>query len=141
MSPVPLPATWCADRPDWVPHNGTHRVMKVGVWWDVVRISGELGLAVLQALRQPTDCPLGPVAADPRGSGGPRLYFFVPPGTADHWDVFGTTALGPAFYVVVPDAACVQPPEPHWAVPPDAGRVLTCPRVLREAVKAATRFP
>ncbi|GCD40811.1 hypothetical protein [Streptomyces paromomycinus] len=141
MSPVPLAAARSADGSDWVPHHGTHRVTKVGVWWDIVRVSGELGIAALQALRQRTECPIGPVAADPDGFGGPRLYFFVPPGTADHWDVFGTTALGPAFYVVVPDAACVQPPGPHWAVSPDAGRILTCPRALREAVKAAMRFP
>ncbi len=141
MSPAPLAAARSADRADWVPHRGTHRVTKVGVWWDVVRISGELGLATLQALRQRLECPIGPVAVDPGGSDVPRLYFFVPPGTADHWDAFGTTALGPDFYVVVPDAACVQPPGPHWAVPPDAGRILTCPRALREAVKAATQLP
>jgi hypothetical protein len=97
--------------------------------WDVVKIGRFVGLQALNRIGSP-----GAVAVDPAPA-EPALYFFIPAGSVQDWDVPQTRALGATAWVVLPPAERTSPPGPYWLVAPERG--LTPTAVLRCAVQAA----
>jgi hypothetical protein len=63
---------------DWVPFAG-HRLRKVGVEFDVVRVTGELGRRAADLLDSLLVEGCGPVIEEVSGAG--HLYFLCPPGS------------------------------------------------------------
>ncbi|WP_443050509.1 hypothetical protein [Streptomyces sp. H27-D2] len=82
----------------------------------------------------------GPVLHD---SGCDTLGFLVPPGTADGWDLPGSTCTQTFGRGVRLDAGGAEPPVvgTGWLVPPDDRRpdATTDPAVLRAALGQAAR--
>lgn len=99
-----------------------------GVEWDVVKVGRHLGARAIERIAEP-----GAVAVDPARS-EPLLYFFVPAGSAAHWDVPQTTALGANAHVLLPPACKEAPPGPYWLISQRHG--LTPAAVLRQALEA-----
>ncbi|MEU0413882.1 hypothetical protein ABZ307_39685 [Streptomyces griseorubiginosus] len=99
-----------------------------GVEWDVVKVERHLGVRAIEQIAE-----LGAVAVDPSRR-EPMLYFFVPKGTAAHWDVPKTSALGRESYVVLPPARKEEPPGPYWLVPLQRG--LTSAGDLQQALES-----
>ncbi|PIB11456.1 hypothetical protein B1C81_06035 [Streptomyces sp. HG99] len=103
---------------------------------DLVTVPARQGLEAVDILRRGSCDAVGPVLHD---DGCDTLGFLVPPGTADAWDVPGSTCtqtngrgLSPA-------------PEPpvegsDWLLPPDEGDLATDPAVLRAALGEAARL-
>ncbi|MFE1285425.1 hypothetical protein [Streptomyces sp. NPDC058751] len=103
---------------------------------DLVTVPARQGLEAVDILRRGAADLVGPVLHD---GGGDTLGFLVPPGTADAWDVPGSTCtqtdgrgLGPA-------------PEPpvegsDWLLPPGDADLATDPAVLRAALDEAARL-
>lgn len=114
----------------WIPLGPRPVALAAGHHWDAVRVPRTTGLRVLTALGDTS----GPVIEDPRTA---RLYWLVPAGTAETWDVSLALALGRTSYVTVPPLGQNRGPGIHWLVPP-AGRLQrTDPEVLRAALVAA----
>jgi hypothetical protein len=107
------------------------RLAPAGVEWDAVKVGRHLGVRAISLIAEP-----GAVAVDPARP-EPVVYFFVPAGSAAHWDVAQTTALGPGAHVVLPPDHKEAPPGPYWLVPQLHG--LTPTRVLRQALIEALR--
>jgi hypothetical protein len=105
------------------------RLAPAGVEWDAVKVGRHLGARAIDLIAEP-----GAVAVDPARP-EPLLYFFVPAGSAAHWDVPQTDALGPDTYVVLPPDHKQAPPGPYWLLPQHHG--LTPAVVLRHALEAA----
>ncbi|MEU6273631.1 hypothetical protein ABZ871_14680 [Streptomyces populi] len=104
---------------------------------DLVTVPARQGLEAVDILRRGAAADLvGPVLHD---GGRDTLGFLVPPGTADAWDVPGSTCtqtdgrgLGPV-------------PEPpvegsDWLLPPGDADLATDPAVLRAALGEAARL-
>lgn len=100
---------------------------------DLVTVPSRQGLEAVDILRLSTG--LGPVLHD---STGTSLGFLVPPGTADCWDVPGSSCTRTDGRGVVLDG---PPPvrDTGWLVPPPAGTSVTDPVVLRAALGEAAR--
>ena len=104
---------------------------------DLVTVPARQGLEAVDILRRgAVDC-VGPVLHD---DGCDTLGFLVPPGTADAWDVPGSTCTqtdgrGMSF-------AAPQPPVEGtgWLLPPGDAELATDPAVLREALDEAARL-
>ncbi|MCI3276962.1 hypothetical protein [Streptomyces cylindrosporus] len=105
------------------------RLVTVGVEWDTVKVERHLGVRAIELLEEP-----GAVAVDPCRP-EPMLYFLVPAGSAAHWDVPETAALGSNSYVVLPPDHRDAPPGPYWLIPQQHG--LTAAAALRQALEAA----
>jgi hypothetical protein len=104
--------------PVWMPPAQTISAVPAGRWWDAVVVPQTLGLDALQLLDTTSGhCP-GPVIREPYTQ-RPRLYFLVPKGTAQGWDVPGVVALGVTAYIGIPGPTTLEPPGPHWLCPPD----------------------
>jgi hypothetical protein len=102
-----------------------------------VTVPARQGLEAVDILRRGAGDCVGPVLLDHDCD---TLGFLVPPGTADAWDVPGSTCtrtdgrgLGP----VAP-----EPPVEGagWLLPPEEGEAATDPVVLREALGEAARL-
>ena len=104
--------------PPWMPPAGTIFVLPAAEWWDAIVVPQVRGLDVVEILDHQTDRAPGPILWEPLAL-TPRLYFLVPVGTADAWDVPGTSALGTACFIGVPGPTTLEPPSIHWLVPPD----------------------
>jgi hypothetical protein len=103
---------------------------------DLVTVPARQGLEAVDILRRGSCDSVGPVLHD---DGCDTLGFLVPPGTADAWDVPGST--------------CTQTngrglrlaPEPpvegsDWLLPPGDADLATDPAVLRAALGEAARL-
>ncbi|MDT3400286.1 hypothetical protein RKE29_27350 [Streptomyces sp. B1866] len=120
-------------RPPWVPREPTLGAVPAGVWWDAVRVRQPAADQVLHLLRYAFPDPVGPVVADPGGA-DPCLYFLVPRGAAERWDLPDGRALGQGSYLVLPCLSRARPPGTHWAEPPRPDPPTTDPSALRHAL-------
>ncbi|MGM9384183.1 hypothetical protein [Streptomyces antibioticus] len=103
---------------------------EAGQDWDAVRVPRQTGLAAIVVL--------GPgCGAVIEASGRNVLYFFVARGTADHWDVENTRALGKGSSVTIPPLRRREGPGPHWRTCPADNGLLTDATALRAALKDA----
>ncbi|MEU3041419.1 bifunctional DNA primase/polymerase [Streptomyces diastaticus] len=129
LSAAPDAAT-CRRRWERDPHGMV--LLPAGGLWDVLVLPGELGYPTLDVLSRCADRP-GPVLSE---SGGVRLGFFVPPGTASRWLGTGVRAVGRGAWIVVPHpgrAAGVT----NWLVRPDGSGTLNDPGLLELAMHEA----
>lgn len=119
----------------WMPPVDTIGVVPAAKWWDVIVVPQRPGLDALEILDRDSGHAPGPVLWEPLAS-PPCLYFLVPTGTADDWDVPNTRALGTACFIPVPGPTTLEPPSVHWLVPPDpdAPGALVDADALREAL-------
>lgn len=140
--------------------SGTHRSgpsaerSELPVPCDLVTVPARQGLEAVDLLRHGSG--VGPVLHDGTGA---RLGFLVPPGTADAWDVPGSSctrtdgrgllldmsaAPGPSAETAATTAPCPAAPSPltaagGWLVPPHTDTAVTDPAVLRAALGQAAR--
>ncbi|WP_435280748.1 hypothetical protein [Streptomyces koelreuteriae] len=103
---------------------------------DVVTVPARQGLEAVDILRRGTAEAVGLVLHD---DGGGTLGFLVPPGTAEAWDVPGSTCTG------TDGRGTPLAPEPpvegsDWLLPPGEADLATDPAVLREALGEAARM-
>ncbi|MEW2496847.1 hypothetical protein AB0942_25440 [Streptomyces nodosus] len=104
---------------------------------DLVTVPARQGLEAVDILRRGAGDCVGPVLHD---DGCDTLGFLVPPGTADAWDVPGSTCTqteGRGIGLAAP-----QPPAEGtgWLLPPGDAEPATDPAVLREALGEAARL-
>lgn len=101
---------------------------------DLVTVPTRQGLEAVDLLRLGSGV-VGPVLHDNTGA---NLGFLVPPGTADCWDVPGSSCASTDGRGLVLDGA---PPAAAtgWLVPPRTDTVVTDPAVLRAALGEAAR--
>ncbi|MFJ4552680.1 hypothetical protein ACIP4X_26340 [Streptomyces sp. NPDC088817] len=103
---------------------------------DVVTVPARQGLEAVDILRRGPGDAVGPVLHD---DGGDTLGFVVPAGTAEAWDVPGSTCTGTDGRGL---RLAPQPPVEgsDWLVPPDEADLATDPAVLRRALGEAARM-
>ncbi|WNE94810.1 hypothetical protein PS467_05360 [Streptomyces luomodiensis] len=129
-------------RLQWASGNGLAD-LPVGRVFDLVRMSGDIGSAVVQALRRRDAA--GPVML---ATASHVLSFLVPPGAAAEWKswLVGTAyarrrtvaAAGPGRVLRCPRPGCVR--QGHvWLIRPGGG--LTDSRTLRAALEEAVDRP
>jgi hypothetical protein len=121
-----------APRPQWVPGTGRLDVVPAGRWWDALVVPFPLGAHMVELLlAEPGGEPLGPVIGELWGP-VPRVYFLIPAGSADRWELPGVEALGSGCFIGVPGMSARCGPGPHWLIPPDPSHAerLTAPAVL-----------
>jgi hypothetical protein len=104
---------------------------------DLVTVPARQGLEAVDILRRGSCDFVGPVLHD---GGCDTLGFLVPPGTADAWDVPGSTCTqtnGRGLSLVTP-----EPPVEgsDWLLPPGDADLATDPVVLRAALGEAARL-
>ncbi|WP_228022744.1 hypothetical protein [Streptomyces acidicola] len=107
---------------------------------DLVTVPARQGLEAVDILRRgavdatgPVPPAVGPVLHD---DGGDTLGFLVPPGTADAWDVPGSTCTQSDGR-----GADLAPEEgSDWLLPPGEADLATDPAVLRAALGEAARL-
>lgn len=117
------------------PSAGTARLTRAGIDWDAVMVSRFYALQALERLARP-----GSVTVDPRRE--PVLYFFVPAGTTDGWDLPQSTAFSTATYVMLPPATKGAQPGPYWLLPPLDGLIQhTGTAALQAALTAVGLVP
>jgi hypothetical protein len=103
---------------------------------DLVTVPARQGLEAVDILRRGSAEAVGPVLHD---DGCDTLGFVVPAGTAEGWDLPGSTCTGTdGRGLVVPPA----PPEEGsgWLLPPDTADPATDPADLRRALGEAARL-
>jgi hypothetical protein len=103
----------------------------------VVTVPARQGLEAVDILRRGTGDRVGPVLHDDDCD---TLGFLVPAGTADAWDVPGSTCTQ-----TDGAGAALAAPEPAgegggWLLPPDGAEPATDPAVLRDALGEAARL-
>lgn len=104
---------------------------------DLVTVPTRQGLEAVDILRRGAGDRVGPVLHD---DGCDTLGFLVPPGTADAWDVPGSTCTQTEARGIGP-AAPVPPVEgAGWLLPPGDVELATDPAVLRKALGEAARL-
>ncbi|MFI9645972.1 hypothetical protein ACIHAA_06695 [Streptomyces sp. NPDC052040] len=104
---------------------------------DLVTVPARQGLEAVDILRRGAGDCVGPVLHD---GGCDTLGFLVPPGTADGWDVPGSTCTqtdGKGLSLV---AGQPQSEGRAWLLPPGDAELATDPAVLREALGEAARL-
>ncbi|WP_289733871.1 hypothetical protein [Streptomyces macrolidinus] len=104
---------------------------------DLVTVPARQGLEAVDILRRGAADRVGPVLHDDDCD---TLGFLVPPGTADAWDVPGSTCTrtqGRGMSLVAP-----EPPlkGTGWLLPPGDADTATDPAILREALGEAARL-
>ncbi|MFJ9346802.1 hypothetical protein [Streptomyces sp. NPDC101237] len=103
---------------------------------DLVTVPARQGLEAVDILRRGSGDAVGPVLHD---DGGDTLGFLVPAGTAEAWDVPGSTCTG------TEGRGLRLRPEPpvegsDWLLPPGEADLATDPAVLRRALGEAARL-
>jgi hypothetical protein len=93
---------------------------------DLVTVPARQGLEAADILRL-CHGGVGPVLHDRTGD---SLAFLVPPGTADRWNVPGSSCTR---------SAAAEPNGAGWLVPPHTDTEVTDPEVLRAALGQAAR--
>ncbi|MFI1204864.1 hypothetical protein ACH4VR_36465 [Streptomyces sp. NPDC020883] len=112
---------------DWVP--STTISIPCGVYFDVVRVSADLGAGALRLLGE----DVGPVLANPLA----RVVYFIfdlgiiPPGS---WAVQGTCLMRPNARISIPPAGVMAGKDVHWVVPPSGETWALDPDDLKEAL-------
>ncbi|CAN3978221.1 hypothetical protein KPATCC21470_0844 [Kitasatospora purpeofusca] len=104
----------------WAPPGDTVVAMKGGTFWDAVAVGQNVGLEALSILEGRTERRPGPVIWDSRRE--PRISFLVPPRSIIDTESIGCRLLSFGDYVAVPGLLVIEPPGPHWLVPPDPGQ-------------------
>ncbi|GAB2953192.1 hypothetical protein GCM10023080_009820 [Streptomyces pseudoechinosporeus] len=114
---------------------------------DLVTVPTRQGLEAVDILRRGASEAVGPVLHDDSCD---TLGFLVPPGTADAWDVPGSTCTqtdGRGISLITEAAACEdagsgEPPVEGsgWLLPPEESELATDPVVLRAALDEAARL-
>ncbi|MEU1162670.1 hypothetical protein ACIPX0_01170 [Streptomyces sp. NPDC090075] len=105
---------------------------------DLVTVPARQGLEAVDILRRGAGDAVGPVLHD---DGGDTLGFVVPAGTAEGWDVPGSTCT-----CTETDGRGLRlNPEPpvegsDWLLPPGEADLATDPAVLRRALGEAARM-
>jgi hypothetical protein len=150
MSAVPLalsPISWLAsavgaDRAaterDWPRQPGGIQMLPCGVYWDVVRLPEELGLAALRTLlaADATRPAVGPVMHDPHGG---HVYWLV--SMERHADYTWSRVAPESRVRSSGDYLAAVEPEPavpgpvRWVHWPAVTSMLTPPALLAAAVK------
>lgn len=102
---------------------------------DLVTVPARQGLEAVDILRRGSCDAVGPVLLD----GCDTLGFLVPPGTADAWDVPGSTCTQTNGRGL---RAAPEPPVEgsDWLLPPGRTDLATDPVVLRAALGEAARL-
>ncbi|MFG3284126.1 hypothetical protein [Streptomyces sp. NPDC048111] len=104
---------------DWIPLSGI-RLAKAGVQFDAVRIDGDAGRCVADAMEELTGGDPGPIVADALGSRA--VYFLVPPRSTSHrsWPAVAVPFnSGPRYASYVPVPALSGRTWPlSWRFPP-----------------------
>ncbi|MEU8623128.1 hypothetical protein [Streptomyces sp. NPDC048623] len=122
------PSSWIVWQ-EW--NHRPYAVVPAGYAWDVIAMPQHRLTSAADHQRQAwTDVP---VLAD---LGAGFAYVWAPVGTAQVWDVPGTTALGRPWWVAVPRPGGPQVPERQWITPPGLFPHLMDPAALREALGA-----
>ncbi|MCX4990716.1 MULTISPECIES: hypothetical protein [unclassified Streptomyces] len=103
---------------------------------ELVTVPARQGLEAVDILRRGAGEAVGPVLHD---DGCDTLGFLVPPGTADAWDVPGSTCTQ------TDGRGLRMAPEPpvegsDWLLPPGEADLATDPAVLRAALGEAARL-
>jgi hypothetical protein len=103
---------------------------------DLVTVPTRQGLEAVDILRRGAGDAVGPVLHD---DGCDTLGFLVPPGTADAWDVPGSTCTQTDGRGL---RAAPEPPVEgsDWLLPPGEADLATDPAVLRAALGEAARL-
>jgi hypothetical protein len=103
---------------------------------DLVTVPARQGLEAVDILRRGAADLVGPVLHD---GGCDTLGFLVPPGTADAWDVPGSTCTQTYSRGLRP---APEPPVEgsDWLLPPGEADLATDPAVLRAALGEAARL-
>jgi hypothetical protein len=103
---------------------------------DLVTVPARQGLEAVDILRRGAADLVGPVLHD---GGCDTLGFLVPPGTADAWDVPGSTCTQTVGRGL---RAAPEPPVEgsDWLLPPGEADLATDPAVLRAALGEAARL-
>ena len=115
----------------WMPPNGDDvELVQVGLYWDAVRASADVGECALKRLADVS----GAVIADYG-----LMYWLIPAGHAQDWRrLQQVQALGSqsaeVTYVGVPPAGWLDGPRLHWRIPVGPDRYLTDAARLREAL-------
>jgi len=115
----------------WMPPNGDDvELVQVGLYWDAVRASADIGECALKLLADAS----GAVIADYG-----LMYWLTPASHAQDWrglqQVQALSTRGAEVtYVGVPPAGWTEGPRLHWRVPVGPGRYLTEAARLREAL-------
>lgn len=123
-------------RPPWLPLENVIDAVPAGRWWDTIAIDGDLG--VLTAEKYRAAGRPGPILCDPQGP-APRVYFFVPLGTADRWAEGDSIGFGKCCYVVLNGNLDADAQGVHWITPPrrQPPEPLVRPHLLRTALAEA----
>jgi hypothetical protein len=103
---------------------------------DLVTVPARQGLEAVDILRRGSSDSVGPVLHDDNGD---TLGFLVPPGTADAWDMPGSTCTQTNGRGV---SLAPEPPVEgsDWLLPPGDADLATDPAVLRAALGEAARL-
>ncbi|MFE9096321.1 hypothetical protein [Streptomyces sp. NPDC007264] len=104
---------------------------------DLVTVPARQGLEAVDILRRGAGDCVGPVLHDDECD---TLGFLVPPGTADAWDVPGSTCTqtnGRGMSLVAPESPAEGT---DWLLPPGDAELATDPVVLRAALGEAARL-
>ncbi|MFD7713066.1 hypothetical protein [Streptomyces sp. NPDC059786] len=110
---------------------------------DLVTVPARQGLEAVDILRRGPGDGVGPVLHD---DGCDTLGFVVPPGTADAWDVPGSTCTqtnGRGMSLVPPESpgdGSDGSDGSDWLLPPGETDMATDPAVLRAALGEAARL-
>lgn len=97
-----------------------------GVEWDGIRVLRHVGLAMLQRLSNAST----PVIVDPVER---ALYFLVPAGAADHWQLPDQNIADIRRHLVLPPAQQQMPPGRYWLLLP----TLSCQRTAAKSLRVA----
>ncbi|MFE7093144.1 hypothetical protein [Streptomyces erythrochromogenes] len=123
--------------PRWMPIGDDPEVCPAGQWWDVVRVSEDVGWRAIEILQAEGE-PIGPVILCDEVT-ELRMCLLVPVGTAATWQEPDTVALGSRCHLVVPPLEATDPPGLHWYSLPASPRVLTRAAALSRAIGRARR--
>ena len=119
-------------RWEWERGSTGIALLPAGRIWDALIVPGELGQITVEVLLRMAAEP-GPVLAD---TGGHRVGFLVPPGTAARWVGSGVRTAGTGAWLAVPHPVRGGRGL-RWLVPPDGSGLLNDPALLELALHEA----
>lgn len=111
-----------------LPTAGGCELQEAGVDWDAIRVPRVLGLTALDILGPRS----GAVIDD-----GHALYWFLPLGAVDGWEVESTWPISAGSSLTVPPARRTQGPGPCWRICPGDTNWHTDTAALRAAIEDA----
>lgn len=137
---TPTPCTTATTARHWPTSESGYSSPQQASACDLVTVPARQGLEAVDILRRgavdatgPVPPAVGPVLHD---GGGDTLGFLVPHGTADAWDMPGSTCTQSDGH-----GAVLAPGEgSDWLLPPGEADLATDPAVLRAALGEAARL-